>query len=172
MNKYASYVKAGTYIYVIYLVFFMLQNLQKPLPYIDPYIKPYVEHWIQQAQKRNIDISPLYQLDSIVLQPFPTPHTLGMCYLGERKIGIISPEGEASGFSKFHYLVIIYHELGHCVLGRYHTCDRLAIMNPHLKTSSIKTYFKYWNYIVDDYWDNRGMVCMPKSDPTNKPCCE
>lgn len=171
MGNFSTYVKWGTYLYTMYFISCIVSYLFQPLPYIDPSIRPYVEHWVDEAQKRNIDISKLYQLDSIVIQEFPTPNTLGMCYLGQRKIGIIAPTGQASQFSKFHYLVIIYHELGHCVLGRHHTCDRLAIMNPHLPVSDMKPHFVYWEYIVDDYWDNRGMVCTSQSDPTNKPCC-
>lgn len=175
MVKYGDIVKWSAYLYVLYFAVLFIQNLNKPFPYVHPMLQPYVNHWVKDAKKRNIDISNIYRLDSIVLQNFISPNTLGMCYSANKKIGIIAPTGKAAAFSKFHYLLITYHELGHCVLSKYHTCDRVSIMNPSFPISDVTPYFRNWDYIVDDYWDGRGMVCFSKIDSTNKKtnklCC-
>jgi len=116
---------------------------------------------MDDALDRGVDISGIYELDSITLKTFPYPHVLGMCYYTDSKIAIVKPEGPAANFSKFHYLMIIYHELGHCVLKKLHTCNKIGIMNPSFKVNNVQPYFINWEYLVDDYWDNRGMTCLP-----------
>ena len=56
--------------------------------------------------------------------------------------------------------VLVYHELGHCILDYNHICDRMAIMNPAINFYPIELYQQMWDRLVEDFFDkNRGIQC-------------
>ena len=125
-------------------------------PYIEKDLKPYVDEWLKDANKYNADLSGYYELDSITFKTFvKEPHVLGKCWIHDKRIEITTLDS----LNRFQLHVIMYHELGHCALDKSHTCDRTAIMNPNFKLKNYMDYYKEWNYLIDDYWDGRGLPC-------------
>ena len=55
---------------------------------------------------------------------------------------------------------VIYHELGHCILGYNHVCDRIAIMNPAINFYPRELYSLVWEGLVRDFFlGSKGIPC-------------
>lgn len=92
----------------------------------DPYIQMFVqEAWHQgvSADVSNIEVS------FALLEP----PTIGACYMGSGKIEI---DPRWRDFKYMERIALMFHELGHCVLGRDHT-EEFSIMQPGLLQSDV-----------------------------------
>lgn len=148
--------------YIILLcIAFTICTMSPPLigkePYVEKGLKPYVDQWVKDALKHEADLTKYYEIDSITFKNFVyEPHVLGKCWTRDLKIEITKKDS----LNNFQLFVIVYHELGHCALDKNHTCDRLAIMNPSFELKDYKSYYSTWDYLIDDYWDGRGIDCF------------
>lgn len=114
--------------------------------YFEPEFKPYVTGFIDAARRNNKEIN--VDLISISFMDVPEHSTTGLVFgkCEDGVIYIVKPYWEATSESRRE--VILYHELGHCVLGR----DHLGGWNAQLDIPlSIMTSM---SSIVIDYWDN------------------
>ena len=87
--------------------------------------QPYVELFVTEAWAQGIavDVS-----DITVSFESLEPPVIGVCYTGYKHIKI-DPKWNDMGHMR--RLTLMFHELGHCALGRGHT-DELSIMRPIL----------------------------------------
>ena len=146
---------------LIFTILFMLAfsisgQTPKNGPYIDPFLDRAVNDWVLDMKKSKLNWKgSFHRFDSIVSINFPTPGILGYCDK-ETKVIYIS---KTVIDNPFLVKMVVYHELGHCILGYEHTCDRLSIMNPSLNYFPEELYYMCWDLLVEDYI--RGDVGIP-----------
>ena len=145
----------------ILLVFFLtlvsFGFSQKNGPYIDPILQNDVNKWIVDAE--NYDAKwyrEFSKFDSIVVEDFPDDHILGYCDDYSGKIMISRSVVGDPWLLRF----VVYHELGHCILGYNHVCDRIAIMNPAINFYPRELYDLVWDGLVRDFFlGSKGIPC-------------
>jgi len=124
---------------------------------IDPELKPYIEEFDKQAKKHaghckdwkkiNIKIADLRYID-----PFNLKHSIaGLCNMLTRDIMI--DRNFYNSYTKKEIEEVIFHELGHCTLRRFHynklkNGTPLSIMYKY--TIPEKTYMKYRKYYLKE----------------------
>lgn len=98
----------------------------EPVYKVPPDIQPYLDTFIEEAQIRGFD----YKIDNlfIVYDSLVEYPTCGICNETTRnnnvqKIIRINPQCEITYSEQLEAL--IFHELGHCFLGRFHTSEKL-----------------------------------------------
>ena len=89
-------------------------------PYVDPLLCDPVNKWITDCNKYHPMGWEIYYLfDSILVADDMGPNMLGVCIPGRNVIlinrDIITDE--------FLLELVVYHELGHCILDKRHICD-------------------------------------------------
>ena len=147
---------------LIFTILFMLAfsisgQTPKNGPYIDPFLDRAVNDWVLDMKKSKLNWKgSFHRFDSIVSINFPTPGILGYCDK-ETKVIYIS---KTVIDNPFLVKMVVYHELGHCILEYDHICDRMAIMNPALNFYPRELYQSMWDRLVEDFFDkNRGIQC-------------
>lgn len=91
---------------------------------------PYVVEFVAEAARRNVGVS-LRGLE-VVFHDYPkTDDTAGSCAYLQRRVRLNRAYWEVAEINERRLLV--YHELGHCLLLRAHTPDEVrAVMAPRL----------------------------------------
>lgn len=94
------------------------------LIYVDSAIKPYVQRFIEDARKRKVSI-PEMSRTTVVFGTTRTkdePITVGFCDDVQGWPFITVSEADWAYSDDYEKEQLVFHELGHCVLGRDH-CD-------------------------------------------------
>ena len=125
-------------------------------PYVDPVLREPVNKWITDCNKYHpMGWEIYYIFDSILVDDNMDPNMLGVCEPGRNVIlinrNIIADE--------FLLKLVVYHELGHCILDKRHICDRISIMNPNLQRYDREKYEMYWRVLIVEYFNNVGIRC-------------
>lgn len=138
---------------------------------VDKELLPYVDQFIKDCIANGINYNGLYNFDSISYIPVENPNLLGLCYPEKRAVFIF----KNSNYTSFSLACVVYHELGHCVLGFSHKCGtRPLIMNPITQLENMEDY-PDWEVLVADYFKDSGYYCEIPSyrsvsvDTTYKP---
>lgn len=94
---------------------------------VDPVLQPYVSQFYAEAASRGVTTFP-HELGSVSFEEATAEGDSGKCYLGTRNVTISSTFFVTATESLREQ--IIFHELGHCVLGLEHQNERLDIELP------------------------------------------
>ncbi|NRB51143.1 MAG: hypothetical protein HRU41_25960 [Saprospiraceae bacterium] len=94
---------------------------------VDEALQPYFERFDQEARARGLDFSvEMEELEADIIG-IERDGVLGQCHYSEQAPNIVEVDDEfwarASDLEKEY---VVFHELGHCVLGRNHNDDRNA----------------------------------------------
>ena len=142
-----------------FLAFNVLGQAPKNGPYIDPLIERAVNEWVLDMKESDLRWKgTFHRFDSIVTINFPIPGVLGYCDK-ETKVVYISRNVIDDPFL---VRMVVYHELGHCILGYEHTCDKLSIMNPSLNYFPEELYRLCWDILVEKYVEGDIGIPCPK----------
>ncbi len=93
--------------------------------YIDSDLSPYFESFVEEAAKRGVDLKLMRDMVSGYIEDIDDGSVSGQCRHdadAPDKVIIDRTFWETSGNSKKEFLV--FHELGHCMLGRSHIDTR------------------------------------------------
>lgn len=123
---------------------------------LDPILFQYVREFEKEAKSRGLDIS--YRLDKLRQLTWDSLERpkVGTCTSHSNSIGtmvwtrvVVSPKLTNNTYIR----AVMFHELGHCVLGLDHRGGEIAsIMSPSLTN---KTYYdNNWELLVDDLFCN------------------
>lgn len=67
--------------------------------------------------------------------------------------------------------MIVFHELGHCVLDKVHVKGKIDIMNAVLKLSNPEQYQNNWDKLLEDFFnDDMPYLGGDVSLDFNEPC--
>ena len=91
---------------------------------VNPIFEPYVQQFIEEGKKRGVDIDFSDSGLKIELSEKELEFAGGFCYLGEHHI-VINKTVWQQGNEEYKTR-LIFHELGHCELGRLHKNDRFT----------------------------------------------
>lgn len=123
---------------------------------VDPEFEPFIEIFRQEAAMRNIDVSE--ELEQISIAFGDTEHNAGLCINYIDVIKINQELWEYKSFEKKENL--IFHELGHCLLGRGHRdaetdCNEcLSYMRSNPGLCSVNSYSSKWRkYYIDELFE-------------------
>jgi hypothetical protein len=113
---------------------------QQKVPYVSPVLQPYVNEFL-----KDMDISRYYELDSILFvgqssQICNDDLAVGCC---NNTIVKLKKPPYLIVDMDMYLRVVVYHELGHCVLRLDHQNKRQSIMNPS-PTQPLAQYRKWW----------------------------
>lgn len=144
-------------------------------PWIDPCLQPSVESFIADCHKyrkrrmlRNYYAIDSIYYDNLLDDPF-LPNVIGGCSVEDGIVVIDQSIVTASAIK-----LIVYHELGHCVLLLDHDdMNRLSIMNSRLRINDTHFYFDSWETLVENMFKSKnkfeGMCCpYDEADPCRK----
>lgn len=95
--------------------------------YIDPEFDTYVDMFFEEAQKRDLNISPDDFSFSVV---FGDDFRTGVCYMRQNRIEI--NEANWGNLTELTRQYLIFHEMGHCILDRLH--DNEVLPNGECKS--------------------------------------
>ena len=107
--------------------------------YIDSDLTPYFESFVEEAAKRGINLEPMRDLVSGYIEEIEDGSVSGQCRHDANapdKVIIDRTFWRTAGNSRKEFLV--FHELGHCMLGRSHldTRDRNGVCVSIMHSSS------------------------------------
>lgn len=132
-------------IYPILLIFLSsCGESEKPPAPIAPELKPYFDEFLFEAGERSVSPD-LSKLESIEVTYSPT-HPLGRCSNGRVVINLRVAMGDVCKVK-----VAMFHELGHCLLGKKHTPPDggVHIMQPVIE-SACAVYLLVWEELLDE----------------------
>jgi hypothetical protein len=122
-------------------------------PYIDSTLRPIVAAYLDEMKMYDICVDRFYTLDSIVLVKTTTQicdedNAIGCC---DGRVVHVKYFNDAEMHDKDFYLkILIYHELGHCVLQLPHHRAVTSIMNPS-NDRPMSVYKSHWDYYLGEY---------------------
>ncbi len=92
---------------------------------VDEALQPYFERFIEEAEERGLDFSiEMEELQADIIN-IDQDGVLGQCHYSEQAPNIVEVDNQfwdrASDMEKEY---VVFHELGHCVLGRDHNDAR------------------------------------------------
>lgn len=122
-------------------------------PYVDPMLEVPVRIFLNDMRSEGIDVSYYYNLDSIILVPkneviCDAEAALGCCFMNVVKIKLSDTEEIRDSLT--YYNTVLYHELGHCVLGLPHNGNSPSLMNA-TRTFHEKDYTIHWKALRQEY---------------------
>jgi hypothetical protein len=123
-------------------------------PYIDSALRPIVRDYLDTLKSHGLDISRFYRLDSILLvndsQIICEDSTAIGCCDGHivriKRVPFIEWEDP-----QFYMKILVYHELGHCILRLPHHELFPAIMNSSMD-KPLSHYKHMWSYYTEEYF--------------------
>ncbi len=99
---------------------------------VSPEIEPYLLSFQDEARAHGVLIT-FHGID-VQFGDLPAPQ-VGVCYSGQLRVVVDQRVWDT--YDSYRREVVIYHELGHCLLGKGHVAASTpAIMNPMLMWSS------------------------------------
>ena len=140
------------------LIFFLLVGVVygQNKPYVDPELRQPVNEWLKDCDKYKPMGWEVYNMfDSILVDDMMEYNMLGIC-IPSRNVILINREVLSNGFL---LKLVVYHELGHCILHKSHICDRISIMNPNMEQYDIEEYEILWNGLLVEYFGGVGIRC-------------
>jgi hypothetical protein len=116
------------------------------------------EHYVNLFQEQAADLGQDIQVSDLVIRFKHIPIedekvTLGVCWRGGNHSPTIDIDPEHwKGMSMVQRELLMFHEMGHCVLRRSHVEDYVSIMNPYLisRTEFIKDEDRLLAELFDD----------------------
>ena len=123
---------------------------------VDSVLIPFVNEFVEDCKKYKLDYSSIYTLDSIYVVDFKTREILGLCT--DDNCFVMISNAPMNDWNK---RLLVYHELGHCVLGFEHRCSLdggLLIMNPIINIVDT-TKCQPWNEMKKDFFLKPGSRC-------------
>jgi hypothetical protein len=144
-----------------------------PTPTTQPYVgdaalSKYVNAFIQNASAQGVNVLPYMKNPTLQVRVASlstvSSSTIGLCeFSGSlRRVTLDSAFWNSS--SETYREILMHHELGHCVLERYHTSTRLSsgqyasIMTPYILNSSV--YAANKPYYVQELYRNRAIPLL------------
>lgn len=143
-------------IYILFLLLFSSCGMASeyvapaaaPLPYIENTFVPYYETFLTQADKhhRVVDVT------GLTIRTVPTIPNLGTivvrayCYQKSRRVDVAATYWNTANDTCRQEL--IYHELGHCVLGRDHNNNKIYVNNFEIPGSYLNPAGLPCDYVV------------------------
>lgn len=129
-------------ILLIFLLSGCMSDFDKTQTFSSEELEYYHGLFLQEAKKRNIAIT---QRASIIFDSLGTSGNYAVhasCY--PKKCKVVVSYQYWKWFSETRKKLTIFHELGHCYLGKNHVSkeDTLAIMNPIIDPKMIELYIK------------------------------
>lgn len=131
---------------------------------ITPELQPYVTQFQQDA----IDtIGTDIQIDDLrmVMQESASstePYAIGMCtqFEGESPLIQISPSWWSHNLDTIQRKLLVYHELGHCVLQRMHNVNVISIMmDGKIIVRPVSIMYPIMGYMDDEYFNTfKGFI--------------
>ena len=140
------------------IVFFLMIGIAygQNGPHVDDDLRMVVRSWLEDCEKyRPLGWETYYHFDSILVDDMMEYNMLGVCIPHKKTILI---NRQIIG-DEFLLKLVVYHELGHCMLGKGHICSRISLMNPTMEMYSIREYEELWNVLLMDYMN--GVVGIP-----------
>lgn len=129
-------------------------NRGLPIPHqvsIDSQFQPYVNAFVQEGHKQGRDIT----IDNLIITFNHIDQHLGECNMYDHGTTgiptIYINEVQWNYYSETSRKVMIFHEMGHCVLWREHSASFYSIMYPYLLGDSM--YIYYWNDYMKELFD-------------------
>ena len=135
-------------------------------PMVDTSLIKFVDEFLYESQRRSIKLNRFHNITYISRRKVGTGvhfGRLGMCDPNNMQVFV-----ESSLVSDSVIRIVLFHELGHCVL-KYKHSDPIkhgvGIMNPKLKVDSIALYYEQWEQRMDQYFSSskfgvlRGDIC-------------
>lgn len=115
-------------------------------PKVDTLLKPYVDEFLQECKNAGVSTKRFYNLKTITFSVLPLNIT-GVCIPKQKTVYIDVAVIKAYPKS---LRVLIFHELGHCILGLAHMPSNygLAIMNPMLDLENLNQYYDSWKSLL------------------------
>lgn len=127
---------------------------------IDPAIQPIVDEFLIDAQNHGalVDIKTISAIEFGSVNNILMQNVIGVCmpliFLGERVNSpllrsnrvVVTSEYPANSYK---FKALIYHELGHCLLGRQHTNDLRSLMYPIISDNE-SFYRVFWKDLVHE----------------------
>lgn len=113
---------------------------------IDLELAPYWQEFVYQAQLRGVEITD--SPDIIFVEKFEEPGRLGVCtWAGNIEISRAWWKTLGSSYRE----ITIFHELGHCALGKGHSDSPDSIMYPYVGVQ--KGYEKNREFYLDELFN-------------------
>jgi len=132
----------------------------KPYRSVDPELMPYVKDF---ERDYNLSLEKVtarfYNLDLIM----DDRNVVGICeynYHDNTKNKVFIDTKYWTFASGIHRKMLVYHELGHCVLHRKHRRDKLkngcptSLMNPSILKA--RCFYRNEEYYITELWENRN----------------
>ncbi|MEK6828874.1 MAG: hypothetical protein AABY15_02025 [Nanoarchaeota archaeon] len=141
-------------------------------PKVDTLLKPYVDEFLLECKEAGVSTKRFYNLETITFSVLPGSIT-GVCIPSNH---IVYIDAAAAKLFPNSLRVLIFHELGHCVLGLAHVPMEygVAIMNPILDLENLDQYYDSWEIMLMILFSDihpkikEGDNCCP--DIINDPC--
>jgi len=126
-------------------------------PFITNELKPYVEEYLRTMLLNKINVDEFFEIDSILLVPMDriicgSEEMIGCAY-GDKVL--IKMGYSYIAYGDFYIKVLLYHELGHRVLGLPHSNFEAHIMYPTPNprySLYIYNWGRFFKSYVDYYW--------------------
>ncbi len=146
----------GSLIVCLGVIVLYTSCIDEPSNEIDPSLQPYVDQFFEEAQNRNLDMSPEDYSFSV---KFGEKQHLGVCSTASKEILI--NDFYWRGFSELERQYVMFHELGHCILDRLHDNAALpngeckSIMNALGECRENQDNYNVWRtYYLDELFDS------------------
>jgi hypothetical protein len=141
------------YLLVLFSILYMYLYLRTP--YVSPVLRPYVKAYLQDMKANGVDVSDYGRLPYVRLVPSSeqicgTDQAVGCSEGGRVRIMEYLPNDKFT--EEQYYRVLVYHELGHALLGMPHTDEVLSIMNTY-SDSTLAVIEQRWGYLHHQYVD-------------------
>ena len=137
---------------------------------IESQFQPIVQNFVADAQTQGKPVT----ITNLIIQSVPSlpDEIMGECFSGglspptiqisQEDWDVLTPDGQK---------VLLYHELGHCVLGRVHNYNEnngipVSIMSPAYIGAAIYDYNKA-EYLYELFWEQDLESAMPMWVPSN-----
>lgn len=135
-----------------------------------PYVDSFLREW--RARKGNVVITDLIaDFDDIEQDPSSKKTILGICTTGRLMSPTVTIDPTHwKRLSALKRESLMYHELGHCVLGRPHVEDIDSYMNSSVISDSIVKSKK--SELLDELFDNSGKTVRAGLTHDHEDCKE
>lgn len=148
----------------------------EPAPGIDPDLKEYVDRFVDVARDHYGQDYDLPEMDidigdtSGVIPNRPGYVTVGWCKRGGGKIPrIMINETYWFFYNDWEREQLVFHELGHCALGRMHRDTETPLLIPVSIMSTVmfdyRIYRDNWQYYMNELFEYRDLDFVDKLTP-------